>query len=163
MKTMAQLTTGDRVLVSNGEYSEVYMFSHRYEDVQSNFIQIATEKNVIQLTSDHYLYVNGHLAIAATVKVGDSLIGADGNKMIVESINTTRSIGLFNPHTMHGDIVVNGVKTSTYTKAISPALAHAALWPVRMAYSLGQDIVGDKFATGSELLAKVMPNGKDKY
>jgi len=162
-KTMAQLTVGDEVLVANGEFSEVYMFSHRYEDSENTFVQLTTRASSLKLSADHYLYVNGRLATAATVKIGDVLVGADGKDVVVEAVNTTRATGLYNPHTMHGDIVVNGIKTSTYTKAVSPALAHAALWPVRLAYSLGQDIVGDNFAAGSELLADVMPDGKDKY
>jgi len=163
MKNMAQLQTGDHVLVANGHYSEVFMFSHRLEDAEATFLQLTTQQGKVVLTPDHYLYVNGRLATAVTVKIGDTLISGDGRNVAVEAVNTTRALGLYNPHTMHGDIVVNGIKTSTYTKAVAPTLAHAALWPVRLAYSMGKDIVGDKFAAGSELLADVMPDGKDKY
>ena len=44
--------------------------------------------------------------------------------------------GLYSPHTMTGDIVVDGVLTSTYM----PKLAHALLWPVRMLYNAGVQI-----------------------
>ena len=67
--------------------------------------------------------------------------------------------GLYNPHTLNGDIMVNGVKTSTYTAAVAPTLAHAALWPVRMLYSLGYDIINGAFDQGSELLVSLMPKG----
>jgi hypothetical protein len=50
-------------------------------------------------------------------------------------VSTEWAEGLYNPHTMHGDIVVDGVHTSTYTDSVAPALAHALLWPVRMLVS----------------------------
>ena len=37
---------------------------------------------------------------------------------------------------------------STYTAAIAPSLAHAALWPIRMIYALGYDIVNGAFDSG---------------
>ena len=94
-------------------------------------------------------------------------------------MTVVRDTGLFNPHTMHGDIVVDGIVTSVYTTAVAPALvcrqgqqrqhghrlkqAHAALWPVRMLYSLGYDIINGAFDEGSELIASLTPRGKDKY
>ena len=71
--------------------------------------------------------------------------------------------GLYNPHTMHGDIVVNGIRTSSYTAAINPILAHAALWPVRMLFSMGVDVINGAFDHGSELLVSVMPAGRQQY
>ena len=67
---------------------------------------------------------------------------------VVVAVATESSTGLYNPHTLNGDIMVNGVKTSTYTSAVAPALAHAALWPVRMLYSLGYDVVNGAFDQG---------------
>ena len=71
--------------------------------------------------------------------------------------------GLYNPHTMDGDIVVNGIKTSTYTAAIEPSLAHSLLWPVRMLYRLGVNLLDGVFNEGSEAIASVMPRGEKRY
>jgi hypothetical protein len=163
-KTMAQLEVGDKVLVAPNTYSEVYFFAHRLTDALVAFVKIATSNgNTLMLTGDHYLYVNGKLATAKTVKVGDSLISADGSSIRVVEVSSEVSTGLYNPHTMQGDIVVDGVKTSTYTSSIAPSLAHAMLWPVRMLYSLGQNIVDGAFNEGSELISALLPSGKDAY
>jgi hypothetical protein len=37
---------------------------------------------------------------------------------------------------MSGDIVVNGVLTSTYASAVHPTLAHALLLPLRQMYKV---------------------------
>ena len=155
-----------QVLVSKGVYSDVYMFSHRIaaSEVQAEFVRITTDSGKdITLTPNHYLYVNGALAVASVVRVGDTLTTAAGEPTTVQSTERVRAAGLYNPHTMDGDIVVDGLRTSTYTSDIAPALAHAALWPVRMLHSLGQDVVGDAFNSGSELIAAVMPDGKPRY
>ena len=56
-------------MVAPNTFSEVYMFSHRYVDAVSPFIKISTANNELLITADHYLYVNGQLAVASTVKV----------------------------------------------------------------------------------------------
>ncbi len=56
------------------------------------------------------------------------------------AVSQARDSGLFNPHTMQGDIVVNGIKTSSFTTLVAPALAQSLMWPVRMLYSLGYDL-----------------------
>jgi len=161
---MSALVTGDCVLVGDNVFSDVYMFSHRDANAETQFVKIVTAQNhTLLLTPNHYLHINGNLATAKTTRVGDLVVAADGKQVAVTTVSSVRSSGLYNPHTLHGDVVVNGIKTSTYTADIAPALAHAALWPVRMAYMLGQDIVGDAFAQGSDLIANVLPNGKDAY
>lgn len=152
---------------SKKEHSDVFMFSHRLSAAQAEFTRLTTTAaapaTVLLLTPNHYLYVNGRLAVASTVKVGDSLMAKDGSTPLVTAVGTTQATGLYNPHTMDGDIVVDGIVTSTYTSDINPGLAHAALWPVRMAYKLGGDVVGHAFDNGSDLIAAVMPDGKPRY
>lgn len=162
---MESLVVGDKVLAAAGDsYSDVYMFSHRLAATQSLFTRIATDGgHRILLTADHYLYVNGTLAIAGSVRMGDTLSTRNGSSTRVVAVDTVWERGLYNPHTMDGDIVVNGILTSTYTRAVAPALAHAALWPVRMLHRLGHDIVGGAFDAGSELVTALMPDGKPRY
>ena len=96
------------------------------------------------------------------MQVGDS-IEENGEHVAVVAVATETATGLYNPHTLNGDIIVNGIKTSTYTAAVAPALAHAALWPVRMLYNLGYDIINGAFDEGSELIASMMPKGAKAY
>ena len=161
---MADLQVGDSVLAAPGVYSKVYMFSHRLEETKTAFVALETAAGAqLLLTPDHYLHVNGSLAAAHTVQVGHHVTLADGTRSAVTAVRKQWAAGLYNPHTLHGDIVVDGVQTSTYTQGIAPALAHAALWPVRMLYAAGVQTSEATFAHGSELLAQLLPNGQEKY
>ena len=74
------------------------------------------------------------------VRPGDNVTLADGKPALVTAIAAVRKEGLHNPHTLQGDIVVDGVLTSTYTAAFSPTLAHIVLAPLRAMYRAGVDI-----------------------
>jgi len=150
---MDALKVGDVVRVGAGAgveaFSKVYMFTHKDADVKAKFVKImissttTTTKQSVRLTAGHYLYVNGKLQTARTVKVGDTV--SAGN---VTAVTTEWAEGFYNPHTMTGDIVVNGVLTSTYTDAVAPSLAHALLWPARMLYEHGVQLGGDDWNQG---------------
>lgn len=135
---MNDLIVGHQVFVNSKESSNVFMFSHRYPEVQTIFVELATDAgHLLQLTVGHYLYVNGAVAPASSVKVGDSLESETGAAVKVSSVSNVKATGLFNPHTLQGDIVVNGIRTTTYTDAIHPTLAHALLAPARAMHTLG--------------------------
>jgi hypothetical protein len=55
------------------------------------------------------------------------LIATDGSEATVVAVSQERNTGLFNPHTLQGDIVVNGIKASFYTAVVAPTLAHSLL------------------------------------
>ena len=139
-KQMADLAVGDKVLTRDGAFSEVFMFSHRLEEASYNFIELKTATTTLAITPNHYLYVNGELREARYVSAGDSLTLASGKQDSVLSVGRVQKDGIFNPHTLQGDIVVDGVLTSTYTSAFSPTLAHVVLAPLRGLYQLGVDI-----------------------
>jgi len=133
---MDTVQVGHKVRVGPKEHSEVYMFSHQYTDALATFVELKTATGTIQLTADHYIYANGKAIPAGSVKVGDLLETAEGKSATVTGISTIRATGLYNPHTMQGDIVVNGFRTTTYTKAINPTLAHALLAPIRAMHTM---------------------------
>ena len=143
-KLMRELAVGDKVLVGpGGHYSEVFMFSHRLTDAEATFVEIHTAASTrpLAITGGHYLYANGKLAQARAVRPGDNVtLGATGAAALVVAVRSVRKEGLYNPHTLNGDIVVNGVLTSTYTAAFSPTLAHVVLAPLRAMYRAGIDI-----------------------
>jgi len=109
------------------------------------------------LSADHYLYSNGVLTAADRVAKGDIVHlkcvdsatprrddGGDGVKEEedacsgrVERIWTEQRQGLYSPHTLHGDIVVNGVLASSYTRLVPVALTKAMLLPLRLLYHSG--------------------------
>lgn len=135
-RRMDSLRVGDRVLVGSGMFSTVFMFTHRNERGRDVFIRIQTSSGAsIMLTHGHYIYVNDGLQPASKVMVGDTLYLATGIRQIVVSTECiSGNFGLYNPQTIHGDIVVDGIRASTYTTAVLPEVAHAMLHPVRKSY-----------------------------
>ncbi len=133
---MASLKIGDEVSIGNGQYSEVFMFTHRLPAMHTEFLQVTTASGArLRLSAGHYLPVNGEYAAADTVRVGDEVVLGDGVNSRVVRVDTVADVGLFNPQTRHGDIVVNGVRASTYTTAVEPKAAHALLAPVRAVFA----------------------------
>lgn len=55
----------------------------------------------------------------------------DGHDAKVVKVGNTHDLGLYNPQTIHGDIVVDGFVVSTYTADVTPSVAHAVLTPMR--------------------------------
>jgi hypothetical protein len=130
MKTMAALKVGEIVRVSADNWSEVYFFSHQERNAVAEFVSILTDTGArIQLTSGHYIYADGMAVQARLVGVGDKL--SNGTVVAVDRI---KAVGLYNPHTLQGDLLVNGIVASSYTDAIPPLLAHSLLAPLRIMY-----------------------------
>lgn len=134
-KRMSEVAIGDIVRTSATSFSQVFMFTHKLSDVTHKFVNLRTSHSArtLQLTPGHYLYVNNRLSAAHTVKVGDTVSTINGPDTVI-SISTSTEIGLYNPQTVDGDIVVNGVLASTYTTTVAPSAAHALLAPLRAAF-----------------------------
>ena len=139
-KKMSELAVGYKVITHNGVFSEVFMFSHRLEEATYNFVEIKTATATLAITGNHYLYINGNLREAQYVSAGDTITLASGKQDKILSVGRVKKDGIYNPHTLQGDIVVDGVLTSTYTSAFSPTLAHVVLAPLRGLYQMGVDI-----------------------
>lgn len=137
VKPMRDLSVGDEVLVgAGGQYSAVMMFTHK--DAQRIYRFVALETScgqTLHATSSHYIYANDVLTEAGDVRAGDLLEGADGRKCEVRKVGVKQMQGLYNPQTVHGDVVVDGVRASTYTRAVSVETAHALLAPVRWMFA----------------------------
>lgn len=135
---MRDLATGDNVAVGGGLTSTVFMHTHKDHSTGSAFVTLRTASgHVLTATAGHYIYVNGALAPASSAAVGDELTLASGAHSAVVEVGESVEDGLYNPQTLHGDIVVDGVLASTYTTAVEPALANALLAPARALYRAG--------------------------
>lgn len=129
---MEKLRVGDKVAVGNGKFSEVFMFTHQLKG-EHKFVRIETEnKLMIEASEGHYMWVEGELKEAQNVNVGDRMAMENGiyTKVIGVQMDVVRE-GLYNPQTRHGDIVVNNIIASTYTKVANAKIAHAAFAPLR--------------------------------
>lgn len=140
------------------------MFTHRDEMATQTFVRLNTSaEKSLSLTHGHYLYINNRLATARSAKAGDMLTSHDGTPVRITAVSTHEGKGLYNPHTLAGEIVVDGVLTSVYTDLLQPAFADLCMWPFRALFSLGINIVGDFFDKGFPLLASILPAGASSY
>jgi len=149
VKRMDQLDIGDRVMAGKHEYSSIYLFGHRLVSGMFDFVQISIANGKkIELSEGHLLLSNNHLVRADKIKLGDMLFDViEGRTYPVTNIQTIHKLGLYNPHTMQGDIVVNDIQASSYTNVVHPSLAHMLLLPERLVYMLshGYSILGSSF------------------
>lgn len=137
VKAVEKIAIGDRVHVGRGQFSEVFMWTHKVADVLSAFVEVCAESGaVLRLSPGHFLFVNGDLVAARVVQVGDIVTLGDGREDEVLSVARVQRKGLYNPQTFDGRIVVDGILASTFTTAVEPALAHALLAPMRAVYAL---------------------------
>lgn len=157
---MAELKIGDRVSVGRrGVHSDVFAFTHRLSDAQSEYVVLDLGSGrALTASPGHYIYANDALVAAGSVRVGDELrCAGEGEAGVVVGVRRAVRRGLYNPQTLDGDIVVDGVVASTYTTALSAGVAHAALAGPRMWYRIfGGDALGGALDGGSALLAQAV-------
>lgn len=118
---MRELQVGDRVLTGKNTFEPVYAFAHRDTKRSLEFIRLSMDgSNSIELSKEHFIYVNGKVARTDMVKVGDLLL-LDGSPTKVTKISKVNKKGMYAPLTASGTIFVNGVKASTYVALHSTA------------------------------------------
>lgn len=135
-KRMDEVVVGDRVLVGDGTYSDVFAWTHQDGHAASRFyVALSTDGgHRLVATGGHYVYADGKPMQARHVRIGMAMRSASGSEVSVIKVERIRSKGLYNPQTVHGDIVVNGLVSTSYTAAIDPPVSHALLAPLRAGY-----------------------------
>lgn len=158
LKYMDEIELGDHIKVASGEFSPVFMFSHKNAEVDYSFVIVTTVSGEsLRLTKGHYLYVNCQLVAAKAIRAGDALTTENG-LTTVATVSTTVDTGLYNPQTVHGDIIVNGIVTSTYTTTVEVKTAHSLLVPIRALFSW-TGMATSLFNNGADRLAEIVPSG----
>lgn len=160
-KSMSQLSVGDEVLAALPDtYSPVYMFSHKESHSTNGFVRIVASNGLaITATRGHYIIVDGSLKAASAVTVGDKLMTKDG-EAAVASTEVVKKTGLYNPHTLAGSVVVDGVLASDVTTAVRPSVARTLLAPFKFMYGMvKRDVSGGLLNNGWASLAKLAPAG----
>mmetsp|Transcript_10086 Transcript_10086/g.25287 ORF Transcript_10086/g.25287 Transcript_10086/m.25287 type:complete len:460 (-) Transcript_10086:162-1541(-) len=170
VRRMDELEVGDSVRVGPEEFSDVLFFSHRLFSGVFDFVrlEVSGAEQPLVLTKNHYLPVasrSNQLVAAGAVRVGDSVVLASGKTAAVISVAEARAEGLFNPHTVDGTLVVNGVTTSCFTTSVVPWLAHVLLRPVYWMFraKIGGELLGRFFEDGQPAFAAIMPKGASVY
>lgn len=170
---MADLAIGDVVRVAAGAdaaaWSPVYFFSHKdpagAATTARAYVTLTTASGAaLTLTPGHYVMADGVATAAAEVAVGQALSLASGAaSAVTASTRSVRRGGLYNPHTLAGTIVVDGVVASTYTTAVHPAVAAGLLAPLRAAWRAAGLSVGGKWlhagGVGRSAAVAMLPSG----
>jgi len=162
--TMDQLAVGDNVRVSADAFSRVFLFTHEIATGSFGFVKLTTASAAsLTVTRSHYVYANGKMTAAGAVKLGDKLELVGAAKCdIVTAISPITETGLYNPQTLHGDIVVNGIRASTFTTAVEPRVASALLAPLRALFR-ATGVSTSVLDAGSARLAALLPGGASVY
>lgn len=142
-KNMTELGAGDLVMTgSGGQSSAIFMFTHADPAREYEFLELKESSGrTLTLSPGHILYSNDMEPTPANdVRRGDTLYMLASNGMKATTVATVRRVratGLYNPQTLHGDILVDGFLTTTYTTALQPQYAHQLLAPLRTLYRVG--------------------------
>lgn len=163
---MADLESGHDVMHNeDGAHSAVFLFTHRNAQRSSRFLRLTTScGHAVTMTRNHYVYAGDKLMAAGAVRVGDELRTISG-RCAVTDIEDVEGTGLYAPHSMHGDLVVDGIVVSGYSRAVAPRVAHALLVPVRWAARwMGvAEPLGRTFYDGGDWALHFLPRGRDEY
>jgi len=127
---ISSLKIGDKVLAARPDgstfFDDVYMFGHKDATAASSFVKLETDSGaVLRLTADHHLFVTRagqRLEIPSSkALVGDlvHVAGRPGASQLeaIASKSLVAGTGLFNPYTMSGSIVVDGVAASCHSSS----------------------------------------------
>jgi hypothetical protein len=152
-KAMAELAIGDRVLAADAAgrlfFDDVAFFGHREPAASAPFVAVTTESGaVLRLSPGHFLPAVADAACAAAGAGADLwaarellparavttahrvwVAGVGGKALRLEKVARValaEHAGLFNPYTLSGSIVVDGVAASCHSSWIMDA-AFAAL------------------------------------
>lgn len=144
---MKDLKVGDSVQVGPKTFSKVFMFTHQNPSSKNaRYIELTTHSNhTIKATKGHVIYACRPRDGATTctpnpmkiesVAAGDYLpVLGSATKFTLSAVTIVAEVpeqGIYNPQTIHGDIIVNGVRCSTYTDAVQYNAAHGLLAPLR--------------------------------
>lgn len=137
---LADVSVGDALRVgADGASSDVYMWSHRLPAGRHPFVRLRTASGgALTASPGHLIYANGVRTPASAVVVGDTLpaVAADGTvtPAVVVAVERVVAEGLYHPHTLSGDLIVDGFVVSTWTTAVPVAAARAALAPAAALY-----------------------------
>lgn len=165
--SMKDINAGDSIQVSPFDHSsKIFAFTHRERSGAHPYVEISFPNGMsLTLSENHYTYADGRLVSAGEVQLGQKMTSGTGETLTVWDVRRVWKTGRYAPHSIHGDLVVNGVVVSAYTTEVHPSLAHALLAPVRLfSYVSGvQEPLGSIFYRGSAQLSKWVPSGRPAY
>jgi desert hedgehog protein len=133
---MQELRAGDAVRSIDGSgqtfFDEVYFFGHADASTSAEFVELTLNGNLVslQLSGKHFVPTcpknrvpcdwSEHTNVyAEDVQVGDYLWAMRGEQLDLQEVSATSISsrdGLYNPYTLSGRVVVNGVLASAHSE-----------------------------------------------
>lgn len=112
---MDTVRVGDYVRVKNG-HSRVHSIAHHDTDLETTFLQVHSHglEKPLELTEKHLVFANNKIIRADQLKIGNTLSNGDEEKYVIYKIQQVKRTGVYAPITESGDIVVSGVRASSY-------------------------------------------------
>lgn len=143
---VSALSVGDRVLAADGAgntfFDKVFRITHWEADATATFARVATEGGrTLELTPDHRVHSGDEccsydsMTEAGALAAGDAVFVADAAagglvRDTVASVELATKRGVYNAHTISGNMIVSGVAATHYSAASVPSSAlHAAVSP----------------------------------
>lgn len=141
--------------------SKIFLFTHRNKENRGRCVRVRTAcGHELTLTASHYIRNSeGHLIAAGVVGEGETTLQTVDGSCKVESIEKVTGMGLYAPHSLHGDLIMDGVVVSSYSKAVHPALSHALLTPLGWVskWLKVDEPMGKTFYNGADGLLRFIP------
>jgi len=132
---MEKIMVGDNVMTAGGQFETVFSISHFDHVKPTNFLQIRTaieDENPIEISPKHMMFVGGHSnpIPASKVRVGDLVRNVEGHYYPVLEITPITRNGFYNPVTVSGTIVVDGIAASTYSAVFDTEHVEISGFPI---------------------------------
>lgn len=130
-------------------YSPVYFFSHADATAVSPMVRLTTASGAVSAASPGHLLgvvpADGGgpgapvLTPAAAVVPGRDTVAVEGGarSVVLAVDHVAAAEGLYNPHTLVGSVVVDGVVWSDLTTALPPAVGERLLAPLKGMWAMG--------------------------
>ena len=127
---ISSLKIGDKVLAARPDgstfFDDIYMFGHKDATAASRFVKLETASGaVLRLTADHHLFVTRggeRLEVPSSKALAGDFVHVAGRSgacqleaIVAKSL--VAGTGLFNPYTLSGSIVVDGVAASCHSSS----------------------------------------------
>jgi len=146
-KLISDLCIGDRIRTKDG-HSTYYLTSHQDPLALTEMVSIVTESgHSVTATPDHYipLHQGGNKPMGKVISGDLILVQTDDRVEVsaVKTISVSVEKGLYNPISLSGDMIVQGVVMSCWSDwflegflsgAIIPSVYQAITFPIRLLY-----------------------------
>ena len=137
-RTMADLRIGDKVMADGGTFEPVWFFGNADATAKTEVIRFHSQKNdkSMRISLDHFMPVGKgrNNRYADKVEIGDRVASWDGLEVAMDIVDDKlyeEGVGLFDPYTTSGTIVVDGMLASCHVAPRSwTFLDH--IWPTEL-------------------------------